>query len=80
MSRPNRKPKQHQSSNGAGEMLSFLRNEKHMAIQASTDTGRANLRQWRATLQGLLDEHRAMVRDEQEAIDLIDAALGEVSA
>ena len=51
-----------------------------MAIQASTPAGRHELKQWRTSLAERLDEHQATVKGLREALDLINAVLGEVAA
>lgn len=62
------------------DLLPYLRDTERMAIQASTPAGRHELKQWRTSLTERLDEHQATVMGLQEALDLINAALGEVAA
>lgn len=62
------------------DLLPYLRDTERMAVQASTPAGRHELKQWRASLTERLDEHQATVRGLREALDLINAVLGEVTA
>ncbi len=70
----------HKPKKSPHDLLVYLRNGACMAEQARTKAGRAELEHWHKTLAARLAEHQQSVRELQECVDLIRAALGEVSA
>ena len=79
MNRPH-KPRRNVQRNRCPDILSFLRDRERRALQASTPSGRQDLKMWQASLQKNLTQHEELVRTSREALDLIGAALGEVPA
>lgn len=73
MSRPKNRKSPH-------DLLVYLRNGPCMAEQARTKAGRMEMESWLKTLSARLEENQASVRELQECVDLIRAALGEVHA
>ena len=76
----NRPRKRNVRRNPGDGLLEFLRDRDRMKIHASTPAGRMDLEQWRTTLQKTLTTHEEIVRTTREALDLIGATLGRVTA